>query len=98
MLSQDQRNQLLQLARKTIEAGFEGRRYEPDAAEIDDTLRKPSGAFVTLTEHEELRGCIGSITPVAPLYQAVASSAISAAFRDPRFHPLQRDELPQIHI
>jgi AmmeMemoRadiSam system protein A len=98
MLSQDQRNQLLQLARKTIEAVFEGRRYEPDAAEFDETLRKPSGAFVTLTEHDELRGCIGSITPVAPLYQAVASSAISAAFRDPRFHPLQRDELPQIHI
>jgi AmmeMemoRadiSam system protein A len=45
-----------------------------------------------------LRGCIGSIQAVHPLYQAVASSAIAAAFRDPRFPPLHPGELEQLHL
>jgi AmmeMemoRadiSam system protein A len=46
----------------------------------------------------DLRGCIGSIHAVAPLYQAVSSCAISAAFRDPRFTPLRKDELGAVKI
>ena len=69
------------------------------ADEFDDELRRPAGAFVTLrTKSGELRGCIGSIHAVHPLYQAVTSSAISAAFRDPRFVPVQPDELPHLEI
>jgi AmmeMemoRadiSam system protein A len=99
MLSNDQRSQLLRIARQSIEAVFEGRRLELDLGTLDAELRRPSGAFVTLNERTgDLRGCIGSIEPVAALAQAVSSSAVSAAFRDPRFPPLRKEELPAIHI
>src|ERR1043166_9397456 len=98
MLNVPQRKQLLTLARESIAAVFAGKRPELAAGDFDADLRRPSGAFVTLTEDEDLRGCIGSIEPVAPLYMAVSQSAISAAFRDPRFHPLQSQELPGIEI
>ena len=99
MLTTDQRTTLLQIARDSIAAGLEGRRADLTRYTLDDDLRRPSGAFVTLNDRDgALRGCIGSIEPVAPLFQAVSSSAISAAFRDPRFSPLKRDELPTLHL
>jgi AmmeMemoRadiSam system protein A len=98
MLNVPQRKQLLTLARESIAAVFAGQRPELTADAFDDELRRRAGAFVTLTHNDELRGCIGSIEPVAPLYVAVSQSAISAAFRDPRFHPLRSEELPRIHV
>lgn len=99
MLNQNQRTQLLRIARQSIEAALDGRRAEVDEAELDETLRRPSGAFVSLhTKDGTLRGCIGSIQPVAPLCQAIASSAINAAFRDPRFYPLSKDELSNVEL
>lgn len=98
MLDPNQRRQLLQIARESIEAVFDRRAPEIDLARYDEALRQPSGAFVTLEKHGELRGCIGSIQAVAPLAQAVATSAINAAFRDPRFDPVDRGELPEIEI
>ena len=98
MLNPQQRKTLLRIARESIAAVLDGKRPEWNAADFDDDLRRPAGAFVTLTESGELRGCIGSIVPVAPLYQAVSQSAINAAFRDPRFHPLQPGELPRLAL
>lgn len=93
MLTPDQRKTLMEIARDSIAAVFEGRKIELDPQRFDEELRRPAGAFVTLTTAAgDLRGCIGSIAAVTPLYQAVSSSAISAAFRDPRFHPVQREE------
>jgi len=97
MLNQTQRRQLLQIARDSIAAVLDGRHPELDESAFDDTLRKPAGAFVTLkTQDDDLRGCIGSIHPVAPLFRAVSTSAINAAFRDPRFNPLHKDEFDLI--
>lgn len=97
MLNQTQRLLLLQIARSSIAAVLDGRPPQLDESAIDETLRKPSGAFVTLkTKTEDLRGCIGSIHPIAPLFQAVSMSAVNAAFRDPRFHPLQKHEFDLI--
>lgn len=99
MLTPDQQTQLLSIARTSIEAVLEGRRPDVDAGALDDTLTRPSGAFVSLhTPEGDLRGCIGSIQPVAPLWHAVSSSAIHAAFRDPRFMPVEREELESLHI
>ena len=99
MLTNDQRTQLLGIARQSIEAVFENRRAELALDSLDDALKRPSGAFVTLNQRTgELRGCIGSIEPVAPLARAVASSAVNAAFRDPRFPPVRKEELPGLHI
>jgi len=95
MFNDDQRAQLLRIARQSIEAVFDGRRLELDLGTLDEALKRPSGAFVTLNERTgDLRGCIGSIEPVA----AVSSSAVSAAFRDPRFVPVRKEELRDLHI
>ncbi|HEV7240952.1 MAG TPA: AmmeMemoRadiSam system protein A [Thermoanaerobaculia bacterium] len=78
---------------------LDGRRPEVDASALDEELTRPSGAFVSLhTKDGDLRGCIGSIHPVAPLCHAVSSSAVNAAFRDPRFFPVSREELADLHI
>ena len=99
MLNDIQRSQLLRIAREAIEVVHAGRAPEWNAADFDDDLCRPAGAFVTLrTRSGDLRGCIGSIHPVHPLYHAVTSSAISAAFRDPRFLPVQPEELPRLEI
>jgi uncharacterized protein len=99
MLNPEQRKKLLDIARSTIENALLGRRAETDESGLDESLKAPSGVFVTLrTRGGDLRGCIGSLHPVAPLYKAVSSSAINAAFRDPRFHPLKSDELGAIEI
>ena len=99
MLSHQQRSQLLKTAREAIAAVLEGRRPEIDIAEFDEVLRRPAGAFVSLHDKGgDLRGCIGSIVPVAPLCQAVVSSAVSAAFRDPRFYPLTKEELANVEL
>lgn len=99
MLTPEQRTQLLRIARQSIEAVLDGRRAELDLAQLDEALRRPSGAFVSLhTNDGDLRGCIGSIAPVAPLCEAVSANAINAACRDPRFHPLRKDELATVHI
>ena len=98
MLDQNQRSQLLRIARNSIQAVFERRRPSLDPEKYDEALRHPAGAFVTLEKGGELRGCIGSIHAVAPLVQAVSASAVNAAFRDPRFMPVGDHELPDIHI
>ena len=61
-------------------------------------LDEPGAAFVTITEHGSLRGCMGSLIAEQPLGDAVASAAVSAAVRDPRFFPLREPELPDVHI
>jgi AmmeMemoRadiSam system protein A len=100
VLNDTLRKQLLRIARESIEAVHAGGRAPQwSAADVDEELHRPAGAFVTLkTRSGDLRGCIGSIHAVHPLYEAVASSAISAAFRDPRFPPVQPQELAQLEI
>lgn len=99
MLSQDQRNRLLTIAREAIAAVLDGRKLDVQPEQFDEALRRPAGAFVSLhTRDGNLRGCIGSIRPVAPLCEAVSASAINAAFRDPRFYAVRKDELDDLDI
>jgi AmmeMemoRadiSam system protein A len=58
----------------------------------------PRAAFVTLKENGQLRGCIGDIFPQRPLYKSVIGNAINAAFADPRFAPVRKDELARIRV
>ena len=59
----------------------------------DDWLKQPGAVFVTLTRYGQLRGCIGSLEAHRPLVEDVWHNARAAAFDDPRFMPLQRNEL-----
>ena len=99
MLNEEQRQRLLRLARTSIESTLDGLAPEVRPDDYDEDLRRPAGAFVTLrTKRGDLRGCIGSIRAMEPLYRAVATSAVSAAFRDPRFFPVRKEEMPQLDL
>jgi AmmeMemoRadiSam system protein A len=56
------------------------------------------GLFVTLHKNDRLRGCIGYILPYKKLYNALIDLAQSAAFKDPRFSPVSKDEFNQLNI
>ena len=72
----------------------------PEVAEKDvpPKLAEKKACFVTLTKDGALRGCIGHLTAMEPLHQAVAENARNAALRDPRFLPVKPDELDKIKI
>jgi len=91
---------LLKIARKAIIDYLEfKKKFYPTPDEVKEKeLWLEKGSFVTLTIEKELRGCIGSIMPVRPLTIDIYDNAINAAFRDPRFYPLSRDELKLIDI
>ena len=61
-------------------------------------LDEPGAAFVTLTEHGQLRGCIGSLEAHRTLGSDIEANAQAAAFRDPRFPPLGPEELADIDL
>jgi len=91
-----EKNQLLALARKSVEyAVREKKPYEPPAG-TNDSLNQERGAFVTLKESGELRGCVGYTSAVEPLYMTVRDTATLAALRDSRFRPVSASELPQL--
>ena len=99
MYTNEQKKFLLDLARRAIENRlYTGKTLRIDEDEVDTELKEDRGVFVTLTINGNLKGCIGHIIPVQPLYEDVIENAISAAFNDPRFNPLSKDALDQIKI
>lgn len=90
-------NELLAMARAAI-VHYLDHRTIPSLTPKLDVLKEKRGVFVTLTEKGELRGCIGYHESDRPLYELVPDRAIAAAFDDPRFMPLRKSELEQIHI
>ena len=94
-----QRQQLLQIARRSILNGLEHNRpSQPDINECNALLRESCACFVTLHLNNELRGCIGTTEAVAPLALSVADNAYRAAFHDPRFKPLTTVEFEHVRI
>jgi len=91
-LTREQKKFLLDIAKKSVESAVRGIPMEPPHTD-DPVLNEPRGAFVTLKKHGELRGCIGYVIPIKPLYLAVWDVAKEAAINDPRFPPVREDEL-----
>ena len=97
MLNKSQRIRLLGIARKSIETYLStGKKLE--VIEKDPALLKETGAFVTLNEHGQLRGCIGNLVGREPLYLTVRDMAVEAAVGDPRFTQVDLSELKTIEI
>lgn len=91
---------LLKLARDTV-AQYVTRRTLPevDPSPLAGRLKEKRACFVTLNhENLGLRGCMGYLQPVMPLYQCVIDRAVAAATRDPRFPPVRPDELEAIEL
>jgi AmmeMemoRadiSam system protein A len=96
-LSESDQQQLLRLARRALEAAVRNGRL-PEAEACSPALTEKRGAFVTIHKAGRLRGCIGYIEALKPLYQTVAECAAAAALRDPRFDPVEPEELPFLHL
>jgi len=94
-LSLDDQKKLLKYARDVIRASLY-HQGEPEAPALSTTLR--CGAFVTLRKAGSLRGCIGRMQSSDPIVTTVSEMAYAAAFEDPRFPPLRKEELELIDI
>lgn len=93
MLSPGERQALLDLARRAIEARV-AHAEVPAPGALPEALAAPGAAFVSVHVQGQLRGCLGCIEPRGPsLAATVASMAAAAASHDPRFPPLGREEL-----
>jgi len=97
VLDSMQKARLLQFARETIES-YIIKKEVPTYEVFDKDLLVRSGVFVTLMKSKKLRGCVGYIYPVKPLYLAVQDMAISAAINDGRYPPVREEELKDIDI
>jgi AmmeMemoRadiSam system protein A len=96
-LSSADKQLLLHVARDSIAAHLQGKAAAPLKAS-SPVLEELRGAFVSLHRRGQLRGCIGYIEAVKPLLETVREMAPAAAFHDPRFGPLQADELADLEI
>ena len=95
----EQKKFLLNLARETIKAASAGKALPVvNERELPDILKEKKACFVTLTKNGQLRGCIGHIYPIEPLYKAVIENAQAAAIYDTRFEPVRPSEVDQIEI
>ena len=86
---------LLKLCRDVISCHFDGRRVETKHPHV---FNEQGACFVTIKKNGELRGCIGSIVAHRPLIFDLVNHAQNAAFKDPRFNPLDKSELKDIKI
>jgi AmmeMemoRadiSam system protein A len=98
-LTEAEGKHLVETARNPIKKAL----FNPKDKSETDSVSSPKfqekrGTFVTLTINGALRGCIGHILPQESLIEGVRVNAISAAFRDPRFRPLSKNEFEMIKV
>ena len=99
LLTSDERDCLLQLARQSITNSVTGRRMPPlDLGCVPPRLREPGVTFVTLTIDGELRGCVGALEAYQSIAEDAWEHAEAAALHDFRFPPVAECELSSIHI
>lgn len=99
MLSREQATRLMDLAIRSIRHGLERGKPLPVQTEgLEAVLLRHQASFVTLELRGRLRGCIGSLEAHRPLAQDVAANAYAAAFRDPRFPPVNGREIEYLDV
>ena len=98
-LSEDEGKYLLGVARETIKNRLSNiEESQINWKEMPEKFQERLGTFVTVTIEDNLRGCIGHIIPRESLIEGIKENAINAAFKDPRFHPLTKEEFGRIEI
>ena len=91
----------VELAKKTIDLIISKNEvYVPTDDELTDEMKtERAGAFVSIHENGQLRGCIGTIAPTRKnIADEIISNAIAASTRDPRFNPIRTEELESLEI
>lgn len=97
LLTKREQKELLKIARNTIVA-YVTTGQIPPAGTTSKGLACENGCFVTIKQHERLRGCIGNFVSDQPLYSLVQEMAVSAATRDPRFYPMKPQDLDDFNL
>ena len=100
-LTDEEKRTLKEIAQTSIRDSLEGRSVADELSKLlpkNATLNQKCGAFVSLHKHGRLRGCIGHFGEDVPLHEIVAEMARAAAFEDPRFTPVRKEELDDIDI
>jgi AmmeMemoRadiSam system protein A len=97
MLDKTDKIALLKLARMALQSYLNDETI-PVYNAANPSLLEKKGAFVSLHNHDELRGCIGLLFPDYELYKVVQHCAVSAALEDSRFDPVTQEELPALNI
>ena len=98
-LTTEEKQTLLRIARQSLELAVRGEKLPPvDDATLTPCLKETGASFVTLTVRGDLRGCIGALEPYQSLANDVREHVVAAALEDPRFPPVQPNELNQIEI
>ena len=97
LYTEEEKRELLALARNSItEYVKNGKAQEVEMK--NRKLRADGAVFVTIKEKGSLRGCIGHVQAIMPLYQSVIKNAIAASSVDPRFPPMNKEELKDMEI
>ncbi len=98
-LNPKDKKDLLKIARSTLEQYIRfNKTPEINSSGFSETLKASSGAFVTLRENGDLRGCVGLFTSQEPLYKVVQEMAIAASTQDNRFPRVETTEIGKISI
>jgi len=98
VLMDEDKKLLIKLARSAIENKLDTGSKIDKPKETSPVLDEKRGCFVSLHKNGLLRGCIGVIENPPSLVSGVIDNALSAAFHDPRFSPLTKEELPDVDI
>ena len=96
-LSDEEKQTLKKIAYESIKDSLNGKPISYPTP-LTSHLSSKCGAFVSLHKQGRLRGCIGHFGEDTPLHEIVAEMARAAAFEDPRFQPLRREELDEVDI
>ena len=99
-LTAEEKETLFAIATDTLAWCVAGRKgtFDKQAYTLTPELKVPMATFVTLKIEGQLRGCIGSLAPAAPLYESVHDNAINASLNDYRFRPVTAAELKRIDV
>jgi len=96
-LTEEEKKELLHLARNAIaEHITKGNVIEKEVT--NPKLKAEGAVFVTINKKGHLRGCIGHVQPIMPLYLSVIKNAVAACSSDPRFPPMKEEELKDIDV
>ncbi len=96
-LTDEEKLELLRIARQSITSVVNGREL-PEVEPKTENLKTPCGAFVTITINDNLRGCIGYVEPIKSLAETVNEVAAKSALEDPRFPPVEPNEVDKLEI
>ncbi len=98
-LTHQEQSLLLELSKQSIDYGVVyGKPMELDSSIYSKRLRREQATFVTIELNNSLRGCIGQLRPIQPLVNDIVANSFSAAFKDPRFSAVTKNEAKNLNI